>query len=177
MRLPIYVIMAMTFACGGAPKSSTEQANLQREADTTLQTMLTKDPSLHRVIDSSAGYVVFPHIGKGGFIAGGAHGRGVLYEHGRPAGFVGLDQASIGAQIGAQSFEELIVFRHGYDVQKLKGGTYSLGGNVSAVVLTAGVGGSADFTQPVSVYVVPRGGVMAELSVAGQRITYQPAAG
>ena len=176
MRLLMCVFMLMAVACGGAPKTPSERASLERDADAALQTMLTKDPSLRALLDTSAGYVVFPSIGKGGFIAGAAHGRGALYERGRHTGFVTLDQASIGAQIGAQSFSELIVFRYGYDVAKLKQGSYSLGANASAIALTAGVAGSADLTKPVSVFVVPRGGVMAELSVSGQRLEFSPGA-
>jgi len=32
--------------------------------------------------NKSYGYAVFPGIGKGGFIVGGAHGNGRVYRHG-----------------------------------------------------------------------------------------------
>ena len=129
------------------------------------------------MLDTSAGYAVFPEIGKGGLVVGAAYGRGVLYQHGRKAGFVELNQASIGAQLGAQTFTELIVFRNDYDVARLKAGTYSLGANASAVVLTTGAAATADFVDGVAVFVVPRGGAMAELSLSGQKINFSPRGG
>lgn len=172
-NLVLTMIAATTVACATAPDTQSERANLDRQAQATLQTMITKDPSLPRLLNESAGYAVFPSIGKGGFIAGGAYGRGVLYERGRRVGFVDLSQASIGAQIGGQTFAELIVFRTPFDVQRLKRGEFSLGANVSAVALTAGAAGSADTSGGVAVLVMPRGGLMAELSVSGQKINFQ----
>jgi lipid-binding SYLF domain-containing protein len=166
------LLVGTAAACGSTPDTPQEAANANQQANTALQMMINKDPSLPGLLESSAGYAVFPDIGKGGFIAGAAHGRGVLYEGGRPTGYVKLSQASLGAQIGAQTFTELIVFRSSYDVAKVKGNDYSLGGNVSAVVLTSGGAASTEFNNGVAVFVVPRGGAMAEVSLSGQKISF-----
>lgn len=171
----VSTIALAAIACAGTPKTQSDRDNMYRQADSTVAAMTTKDPSLTPLLNSAAGYAVFPNIGKGGFIAGAAHGRGVLYEHGQPTGFVEMTQGSLGAQIGAQSFAELVVLRTPYDVQKLKTGNFSLGANASAVALTAGAGAAADTTRGVNVFIMPRGGVMAELSVSGQQITFSPA--
>lgn len=161
-------------ACATAPKTSSEKSELEHSAATTLATMVQKDPGLHGKLQSVAGYAVFPNIGKGGFVAGAAYGRGILYENGRSVGYVELNQGSLGAQIGGQSFAELIVFLSPSDVAKVKGGDFSLGANVSAVALTAGAAASAQFVNGVAVFVMPKGGVMAELSVSGQQINFVP---
>ena len=36
--------------------------------------------------DNSYGYAVFPTIGKGGLVVGGAHGNGRVYERGKYVG-------------------------------------------------------------------------------------------
>lgn len=171
----VSTIALVAIACGGTPKTQSDRDNMYRQASSTLAAMQTKDPSLTPLLNSAAGYAVFPNIGKGGLIAGAAHGRGVLYEHGQPTGFVEMTQGSLGAQIGAQSFAQLLVLRTPYDVQKLKTGNFSLGANASAVALTAGAGAAADTTRGVNVFIMPRGGVMAELSVSGQQFTFSPA--
>jgi len=99
----------------------------------------------------------------------------VLYQNGRRIGFVELNQGSLGAQIGAQTFSELIVFRDRFAVEKLKAGDFSLGANASAVMLVEGAASSADFAQGVAVFVEPRGGAMVEVSVSGQEINFVPA--
>lgn len=163
--------------CATAPKTPSERAELQTDAQATLQAMKTRDPGLQNLLNTAYAYAVFPEIGKGGFIAGAAHGRGVVFQQGRPIGYVQLSQGSLGAQIGAQTFSELLVLRDQAQLQRLQAGNFSLGGNVSAVVLTAGAAASTRFTDGVAVFVMPRGGVMAELSVSGQQISYQPLSG
>ena len=159
-------------ACATAPKSTEDRQELANDAQAALQKMRNKDPSLNGLLAASAGYAIFPEIGKGGFIVGGAYGRGILYERGRPTGYVELNQGSIGAQIGAQTFTELIVFKDRWHVEKLKGGEFKLGGEASAVILKTGAAASTDFTQGVAVIVDPRGGAMAELSLSGQQINF-----
>lgn len=175
---PALVALSLAFAgCATAPKTTSERSDLQARAQQTLQTMQARDASLRPLLDSAYGYAVFPDIGKGGFIAGAAYGRGIVYEQGRPVGFVELNQGSLGAQIGAQSFSELIVFSDRASLERLKAGNFSLGGNISAVALTTGAAASTRFSGGVAVFVVPRGGVMAELSLSGQQINYQPLSG
>ena len=40
--------------------------------------------------DNSYGYAVFPTIGKGGLVVGGAHGNGRVYEQGKYVGDASL---------------------------------------------------------------------------------------
>src|SRR4029453_18146816 len=97
-------VLFLLGGCSTAPKTSEERESLRSEASAATKAMTAKDRSLSRVLDRSVGYVVFPNVGKGGAIAGGAYGRGVLYEQGRPNGFVELNQASIGAPAGGQNY-------------------------------------------------------------------------
>jgi lipid-binding SYLF domain-containing protein len=178
LRASSIVALLLGFvACATAPKSAADRGDLEARAVRTLDSMRARDPGLGPLLDTSAGYAVFPEIGKGGFVAGAAYGRGVLYENGRPTGYVELNQGSLGLQIGAQTFSEIVVFKDRFNVQKLKTGDFSIGGNVSGVALTAGAAGSAQFTDGVAVFVVPRGGMMAELSVSGQQLNFAPRGG
>ena len=171
-KLITSALLMLAVACGGAPKTQSERATAEQQARAALDMMTAKDPTLRPLINNAAGIVVFPEVGKGGFIAGAAHGKGVLFERGQATGYVELSQGSIGAQIGAESFAELIVLRDTYNLQRLKDDTFSVGANVSAVALSAGVAGAADMREGVAVFIVPRGGLMAELSVSGQQLDY-----
>ncbi len=56
------------------------------------------------------GYAVFPTIGKGGFVVGGAHGDGRVYAGGKHVGDTSMNQATIGAQLGGQAYSQIIFF-------------------------------------------------------------------
>jgi len=173
-KISLTVMMLAFCACATAPKTASDKASLDDNATATLSTMVRKDPGLDARLRSSVGYAVFPSIGKGGFIAGAAYGRGVLYQHGQKVGYVELNQGSIGAQIGAQTFAELIVFVDPNKVAQLKAGKFSVDANVSGVILTAGAAAQASFNNGVGIFLMPKGGAMAELSVSGQKINFEP---
>jgi lipid-binding SYLF domain-containing protein len=164
---------AFLAGCATAPATKAEKQSLQHQAEATLGEMIARDPALRDVTHHALAYAVFPSIGKGGVLVGGAYGKGVLYEGGMPTGFVSVEQASIGAQLGGQSFAELLVLRNSSDINTLKTGTYSVGAEAGAVVLSSGAAAHATFDPNASVFVLPRGGLMVDVSVSGQRIKYQ----
>ncbi len=49
--------------------------------------------------DEAYGYAVFPAIGKGGFVIGGAYGSGRVYRQGRITGTTTLTKISVGFQL------------------------------------------------------------------------------
>lgn len=173
-RIVIGLVMVALAACATAPRTASGRRDLEASAEATLETMRAKDPGLSALLRSAHGYAVFPEIGKGGVVVGAAYGRGILYERGKQVGYVELNQGSIGAQLGGQTFSELIVFRTEFDVAKLKNGDFSLGANASAVALTTGASAAAEFNEGVVVFTLPRGGLMAELTVSGQQLNYSP---
>jgi lipid-binding SYLF domain-containing protein len=169
--LVMSVLLAFA-ACATAPSSHEDRQSLQASAQTSLDAMRSRDPGLSDMLAHSVGYVVIPEIAKGGLGFGGAWGRGVLYEHGTPAGYVQLSQGSWGLQAGGQTFSELIVIQDPGALDRLKSGQFTIGGNASAVAVTTGAAATARFTNGLAVFAMPRAGLMAELSVSGQQLSY-----
>jgi lipid-binding SYLF domain-containing protein len=170
-------VIAVAFTCTGcatAPKTPEQRQSLVGESDAAVQSMIAKDPSLRDFIANAHGYAIFPNIGKAGVGVGGASGRGVVYEDGHPVGYAQINQGSIGLQLGAESYSELIVFKDRAALDRIKGGDFDLGADVSAVALKAGAGGSAEFQSGMAIFVQPKGGLMAEASVKGQKISFEP---
>ena len=175
-KLASTVIVALAFTgCATKPATRSDQYNLEQQAKTTLGEMTSRDPRLGGVLHDAYAYAVFPDVGKAGVGFGGAFGRGILYEHGRMVGFVKLEQASAGAQLGGQTYAELLVLRDQYQTERLKNGQFDLGAGVSAVVLKSGAAYDTDTLRGAMVFVMPRGGAMVEATVAGQRIRFEPA--
>ncbi len=161
--------------CSTAPTSETGRETLSIESRATLERFRATDPSLGPVLDRAEGWAVFPSIGRGGFIAGGAFGRGEVFERGgQMIGFCNVTQGTVGLQAGGQSFSQIIVFLTPQAFADFKNNAFVLSANISAVALSAGAAGAGDYTGGVLVLVEPQGGLMAELSIGGQRFTFEP---
>ena len=167
-------MLVLVTGCATAPKTQEERRSLVAEADAAVSTMSAKDSTLRGLIDRCPGYAVFPNVGKGGAIVGGAYGRGVVFEGGRPVGFAELNQGSIGAQIGGQTYSQLIAFENEAALQRFKANDFDLGAEVSAVALNAGAAGAAQFQDGVAIFQLPKGGLMAAAAINGQKFNYEP---
>ena len=68
------------------------------------------DADLAKWFNTAYGYAVFPSITKAAVVVGGAGGGGRVFEKGTYIGDAHVSQATIGAQLGGQSFSEVIFF-------------------------------------------------------------------
>jgi len=140
----------------------------------------------------SYGYAVFPTVGKGGLVIGGAHGDGNVYAGGRLIGKTTMNQLSVGAQAGGQAYSEIIFFKDKAALDTFTSGNFEFGAGVSAVAITAaasanagttgadaGASGTehhaataASFYKGMAVFTIAKGGLMLEASVSGQKFSF-----
>jgi lipid-binding SYLF domain-containing protein len=168
------VSLALVTGCSTAPKSDEGKEKLQSNVDDAMRQLETSDPSLKDFLNKAYGYVIFPTAGKGGFIVGGAYGRGLVYEQGQLIGYADISQATVGAQIGGQEFTEIIAFENKAALDRFKQGQLKFAANASAVILKSGAAASAKYTDGVAIFVQPKAGAMAEATVGGQSFSYIP---
>jgi lipid-binding SYLF domain-containing protein len=171
--MAIAVIFLVTTGCATAPATVQGKADIRAEADAALSKARFTDPTIVGILSRSAGYAVFPSIGKGGLGVGGAYGKGVLYSNGRAVGYCDLTQTSIGAQVGGQSYSEIICFETWDSVETFKQGNYRFNAQATAVALKSGAGENAKFRDGVAVFTMDETGLMLEASVGGQKFSYQ----
>ena len=88
------------------------------------------------------GYAVFPTIGAGGLIVGGARGQGQVYVHDRVVGDAVMTQLSIGFQAGGKAFSEIIFFQDKRALDEFESGKFEFAAGASAVAITAGASAS-----------------------------------
>jgi lipid-binding SYLF domain-containing protein len=140
---------------------------------------------------------VFPTIGKGGLVVGGAHGNGRVYRKGKHVGDVSMTQVSVGFQAGGQAYSQIIFFEDQRAFDEFTSGQFGFDASVGAVVITAAAGASGNttgstasasagkhdaataggFQKGMAVFVIVKGGAMGEASVGGQKFTYKPSPG
>lgn len=169
-----FVLILASGSCATAPRTSGERQALIDHSNASLKLMRSADPSLDRFLARAWGYAIFPNVGKGGLIAGGAYGRGIVFEKGQVLGFSDITQATLGLQVGGQSFSELIVFETRTDLNRFTAGKLAFTANVSAVALKTGAADTARYNDGVAVFVQPIGGLMVEAALGGQQFTFAP---
>ena len=82
------------------------------------------------------GYAVFPTIGKGGFVIGGAYGEGRVYRAGVQTGTSSMTQLTIGFQLGGQAYSQIVFFRDQLAYERFTDGSFEFGAEASAVAVT-----------------------------------------
>jgi len=154
-----------------------------------------RSPHVQPYFENAYGYAVFPMVGKGGVIVGGAYGDGQVYRQGRLTGSARLTKVSVGFQLGGQAFAEILFFKDKRAYDRFTAGTYELDTSASAVVITlsaqaqAGTTGNSagasytpekgvqtgdGYNQGLAIFVHAIGGLMYEASIGGQRFSFTP---
>ncbi len=172
--ISIGLVALFLAGCATAPKTSSERANLDQSAQLALNELTTNHPDIDKTLDKAYAYAIFPSVGAGGLVVGGAHGQGEVQRGGQLIGYASISQVSAGAEAGGESYVELIVFQDKAALDKLINNQLSLTGNAGVVVLKPGVAAATQFENGVAVFVKPSGGAMINVSVGGQRFTFQP---
>ena len=151
-----------------------DHKELQADVDAAIKTFKKADSSLNATFAKASGYVVFPNVGKGGFIVGGAHGNGHVFARGKLIGYASLTQVTVGAQIGGQEFSEVIFFETKEALAKFKESGYALSAQLSAVAAAEGASKDAKYVDGVLVFTQAKKGLMVEASVGGQKFKFEP---
>jgi lipid-binding SYLF domain-containing protein len=143
-------------------------------ARAVLAKLREKNPAMDKVLADAAGYAVFPSVGKGAIGIGGAHGKGVVYVHGRRIGRSTMVQLTIGFQFGGQKYSEVVIFKDEPALTSFKRGKLKLNAQASAIALNERVGGDLPYRDGVAIITMAKGGLMYEASVGGQKFSFRP---
>lgn len=163
----------LLFVAFGLQAQSRKDKKIMNDAKKAKRTLLKTSPGLQNFFDQSAGYVLFPNVGKGGFIIGGASGNGVVYEAGKAVGMANLKKLNVGLQAGGQAIIEIIFFETDVDLQRFMEGKFAFAAEASAVALKSGAAVNAKYKDGVAVFALPKAGLMADASVGGQKFGYK----
>jgi lipid-binding SYLF domain-containing protein len=147
---------------------------------------------------SAYGYVVFPTIGKGGFVVGAAYGEGRVFAQGASIGTATMTQLSVGFQLGGQAYSEIIFFQDKRALDDFTSGNFEFGADASVVAITASASAQANTTgssagisggrhdaataapagyyHGMATFTVAHGGLMYEATLSGQKFKFNPGA-
>lgn len=172
--LKTMIASAMLFITVSTMAQNHKHRELMSDAEAARTTLINKDNGLRTYFANASGYVIFPNVGKGGLIIGGASGNGILYENGDPVGVANLKKLNIGLQAGGQALIEVIFFETDEALQRFKQGNFEFSAEASAVAAEQGASKNVNYNDGVMVFALAKAGLMADASVGGQKFGYKP---
>jgi lipid-binding SYLF domain-containing protein len=154
--------------------------------------MFKKADESGKFFKTAYGYAVFPTIGKLGIGIGGAHGDGRVYQKGKYIGDSSMNQLSIGFQLGVEGFSQIVLFENKAALDKFTSGKFEFSAGAQAVAITLAAGAQAGTTgsgagasvtknkavagaayhDGMAIFTIIKGGLMYEVSLAGQKYSY-----
>ena len=174
MRLLLCVFTSLfLLSCAHQNSASMREAHI--DGKEALASFAKTHPELKEKINSSVAYVIYPSVGKGAVGVGGAYGKGEVYEKIGPiykrVGYSELTQISAGLQLGGQTFGEVVFFETADAFAKFKRSEIEFSADLSAVAAKKGSAVKASH-EGCSIFIVDPEGLMAEVSVGGQKLSY-----
>lgn len=178
VALLICISAATSFGQGKVGGWDPDKPSKEQKKDLSYEDAIlafkNEDAGIERFFDNAYAFALFPSVGKGAFVVGGAHGNGRVYQDGAVIAETELTQATVGLALGGQSYSEIIFFRDEAAFDNFKKGKLKFSGQASAVAVVAGASADVSYSDGVAVFTMAKGGLMYEASIGGQSFKYKP---
>jgi lipid-binding SYLF domain-containing protein len=160
-------------SAGSSPVA--KRQSIDAEVDAALSRLYAQDPGARELVAKARGTLVFPSVISAGFVVGGSYGEGALRIHGRNERYYKTAAGSVGLLAGAQSKAVYLLFMTQESLDKfIASNGWTVGADASVAMINVGANASADSAaaqQAVIGYVLTTGGLMANLSLEGTKIS------
>ena len=148
---------------------------IDANVDGALNRLYAQDPSSRELVAKARGVLVFPTIVSAGFVVGGSYGQGALRMRGRTEQYYSTAAGSVGLLAGAESKSVYILFMTQEALDKFRASKgWTVGADASVTVVNVGANAQVDSKtaqQSIVAYVLTNGGLMANLSLEGTKVT------
>jgi len=162
-----------TAARGSDPVA--KRHSIDSSVDSSLSRLYAQDPASREMISKARGVLVFPSIVSAGFVVGGSYGEGALRVRGRTTDYYSTAAGSVGLLAGAESKSVYLLFMTDEALAKFRASKgWTVGADASVTLVNVGASASVDsktVQQEIVGYVLTNGGLMANVSLEGTKIT------
>ncbi|WP_459711409.1 BPSL1445 family SYLF domain-containing lipoprotein [Paraburkholderia sp. 2C] len=152
-----------------------QRQSIDASVDGTLSRLFTSVKGSRELVSKAQGVLVFPNVLQAGFIIGGQHGDGALRIRGGTVGYYSTTSGSLGLTVGAQSKAIIFLFMTSDALDQFRNSKgWTVAGDASVALVKIGANGAIDTTTataPVEVIVMTNSGLMADVSLAGTKVT------
>lgn len=151
MKRVLFVVLLLASAPLLIAQPSSDEARRVADATTVLdEIMAAADSGIPgAILEKAEGIAVFPSLIKGGIVVGGQRGRGILSARDKQNGgwsspaFLTITGGSIGAQIGAQAIDLVLVINNQRGLEQLVKNQFKIGADAAATAGPVGRDASA----------------------------------
>jgi lipid-binding SYLF domain-containing protein len=158
-----------------AATSSSKRQSIDAAVDGTISRLYSTVPGSRELFSKARGVLVFPSVIQAGLIVGGQYGEGALKVGGGTVGYYSTVSGSFGLQAGAQSKSIIFLFMTQDALDKFRNSDgWAVGADASVALVKVGANGAIDTntaTAPVEVFVMTNTGLMADVSLAGTKVS------
>jgi lipid-binding SYLF domain-containing protein len=148
---------------------------LDPDARAALAKLYETTPRAKTLGEQAKGILVFPSVGRAGFIVGVQYGEGVLFQGDQIVGYYNIAGASYGLQAGVQKFAYAMFLMTDAALDYLhKSEGFEVGVGPTVVVVDAGTAKTLTTTtgrSDVYAFVFVQKGLMAGLGLQGSKIS------
>jgi lipid-binding SYLF domain-containing protein len=152
-----------------------KRQSIDADVDAALARLYAQDPSARELVAKSRGTLVFPSVVSAGFVVGGSYGQGALRVGGRSVKYYSTAAGSVGLLAGAEAKSVYLLFMTDEALAKFRSSEgWTVGADASVTVVNVGATAQVDSAtaqHAVIGYVLTKGGLMANLSLDGTKIT------
>jgi lipid-binding SYLF domain-containing protein len=155
--------------------AASKRHSIDANVDGALVRLYGQDPSARELIAKARGTLVFPSVVSAGFVVGGSYGQGALRVHGHSVEYYSTAAGSVGLLAGAESKAVFLLFMTDEALAKFRASKgWTVGADASVTLVDVGANAQVDSKtakQSIIGYVLTNGGLMANLSLDGTKIT------
>lgn len=170
-------VVAAISVCGifAAPASAETAAEIDAGVLAARDACAADVAGCNTAAEKAQGMLVFPKVTKGAIGIGGSYGEGSLIVDDKAAGYYSTAAASIGLQLGGETYSEIIMFMTPESLKSFRDSSgWEVGANAKVAMMDQGKAAdvsSVIANNPVIAFVFGQQGLMGDLSIEGAKIS------
>jgi len=174
LRLALIVPVLLLGVSTASARRNKDKDEIAEGVQQVKKDWQAKDNTFDKTLKKAYAYAIFPEVGKGGFIVGASHGAGEVYQKGKLIGHAKMTQTTVGAQVGGQTYAEVILFQNKAALDRFKANRFEGTAAATAIGGKKGAAKASKYKDGVAIMVLPKKGAMAEAAGGGQKFAFEP---
>lgn len=170
--LILAALMSTLLACSWRDVPTNVPSEQERNNANRAVAEFTDHEQLAPFFKEAIAYAVYPGAFRATAGIGGGYASGWLFQNGEIIGRTKIYQLSVGVNLGAQWYRQILFFKTQNALKRWQRGTFALTGEANAAAGTWGASATPSFSTEIALFTELRGGLLVEASVGTHRYDY-----